>query len=218
MFHNNIRGFNSKKVSLLATVKKINANVITLNETGLKKNKKLSIPGFYTYNTNRVDENMGGISTSMKDDEKCDVIKTFEGENKDEILITRHSQFSPPISIINIYGEIEGRSKNEEIEERWNRYLEKIAEIESKDENIILIGDLNKSIGNGEYGVNKNKSKVTFGGKLVHQLLARGKYILVNNTLKCKGGPFTRFDPAEPGNENKMSCLDLAIISLELYD
>ena len=218
MYHSNIRGFNSKKVSLLAIIKQINPSIITLNEIALKKNKKLSIPGYFTYNRNRCTENMGGLSTSVKDEDKCNVIKTFEGENKDEILITRHSQFSPPINIINIYGETESRAKNSDIEDRWTRVLDRIAEIEANEENIVIIGDLNKSVGNGECGVEYNHCKVTFGGKSIHKLLAGGKYVLANNSKKCKGGPFTRYDPADPANEKRMSCLDLAIISVDLSE
>ena len=50
-------------------------------------------------------------------------------------------------------------------------------------------------------------------GNLVHKLLATGKYILVNNSLKCEGGPFTRVDPSNP---NIKSVLSLVIISVGL--
>ena len=67
----------------------------------------------------------------------------------------------------------------------------------------MIIGDLNKAIGNKEHGVEGNHEKVSFGGKLVHKLLETDEYILVNNTDKCKGGPFTRFDPSDPLNKQK---------------
>ena len=78
---------------------------------------------------------------------------------------------------------------------------------------VILIGDLNKQIGNGIYGVKGNHDKVSHGGKLVHRLLENGNYTLVNNTEKCVGGPFTRFYPSDPNNEKKRSCLELVIVS-----
>ena len=46
---------------------------------------------------------------------------------------------------------------------------------------------------NKEFGVSGNHEKVSYGGKLVHQLLATKEYLLLNNTEKCKGGPFTRY-------------------------
>ena len=130
-------------------------------------------------------------------------------------MITRHSQFLTPINIINVYGEIESRASTKDIEERWQRILEKITSIESLNESIILLGDMNKHIGNGIYGIKGNIEKVSFGGKLVHRFLSSGKYKLVNNTSKCVGGPFTRVDPSNPDIK---SCLSLVIVSDDLYD
>ena len=215
IFHTNIRGYNSKKKSFLSIINGVNPNVITINELGYKKDKKLKIPGYHCYNRNRVSENMGGVATAIKNDEIDHAVKTDEGSEKDEFIITRHSQFNPPINVINCYGEIESRTSNKIVEDRWQRLLEKITRIEASNESVILIGDLNKLVGNGEFGVKDNHEKISFGGKLIHQLLSGGKYVLVNNTEKCVGGPFTRVDPADP---SIMSCLDLVLISTVLYD
>ena len=59
--------------------------------------------------------------------------------------------------------------------------MEEIVKIENRNEACILIGDLNKLVGNGEFGVKGNNEKVSFGGKLIHRLLSSGKYILANN-------------------------------------
>ena len=214
IFHTNIRGYNSKKKSFVSIINGINPSIITINELGYKKDKKLTIPGYHCYNRNRTSENMGGVATAIKESEKMFAIKTAEGLEKDEFILTRHSQFRPPINILNCYGEIESRSSRKEIEERWYRLLELIAKVEVANESLILIGDLNKLVGNGEYGVKGNCEKVSFGGKLVHSLLSSGKYILANNSEKCTGGPFTRMDPAD---HTRLSCLDLVIISTCLY-
>ena len=138
-----------------------------------------------------------------------------EGLNEDEFLVTRHSQFNPPINILNIYGDIESRSNIKETEERWNRILEIVLKIETCQESIILIGDMNRAIGNGEFGVEGNTDRVSFGGKLIHKFLSGGKYQLVNNSTKCEGGPFTRVDPS---NTSKKSCLGLVIVNNDLFD
>ena len=83
-------------------------------------------------------------------------------------------------------------------------------------EPLILIGDFNKHIGAGELGIKGNHPKVTHGGHLIRSFLENADYICVNNTDKAVGGPFTRFDPSDPKNENKMSCLDIAVISRQL--
>ena len=136
ILHSNIRGFNSKNISFQSTIKGVNPNVININELAFRKDKKLNIPGYVSY--------MGGVATCIKNDEKSFALKTHEGDDKDEFIVTRHNQFLKPINIINIYGEIESRSKRKDVEERWGRILEIVEKIQSNDEWVILIGDLNK--------------------------------------------------------------------------
>ena len=88
--------------------------------------------------------------------------------------------------------------------------LKILKDIENRGEEAILIGDQNKLIGNSESGIEKNNPKISFGGKLVLELLSEGNYYLVNSSDKCRGGPFTR---VEPNNDEIKSCLDLVIVS-----
>ena len=199
----------------MSIINGVNPNIVTINELGYNKDKKLSIPGYHCYNRNRISQNMGGVATVIRNDEKMFAIKVDEGLDKDEFILTRHCQFSPPINILNIYGEIESRSNKKEIEERWDRVLAIVAGIESRNEALLLIGDMNKAVGNGPFGVAGNSDKVSFGGKLIHNFLSSGNYRLVNNTSKCQGGPFTRMDPADPST---LSCLSLVIVNNDLYD
>ena len=96
--------------------------------------------------------------------------------------LAHNSQFSSAINVINVYGEIEYRSSKNEVEARWNRIRENIKKIVARNEWVLLIGDLNKAIGNKENGVEGNHEKVSFVGRLVHKLLETEEYILVNNT------------------------------------
>ena len=120
-----------------------------------------------------------------------------------------------PINICNIYGEQEGRNPRNEIEERWSKICEQLKIIEDRNEEAIVIGDMNKLVGNGPLGVKNNNAKVTYGGKLIQQLLKDGKYLLVNNSEKCIGGPFTKVDPSD---SKLKSCLSLVIISAGLEE
>ena len=119
ILHSNCRGYNSKKHSFMSIINGVNLNIVTINELGYKKDKRLSIPGYHCYNRNRISQNMGGVATVIRNDEQMFAIKVDEGLDKDEFILTRHCQFSPPINILNIYGEIESRSNKKEIEERW---------------------------------------------------------------------------------------------------
>ena len=63
-----------------------------------------------------------------------------------------------------------------------------------------------------------NRKKVTFGGKKIIEFIESGKYKLINASDIAIGGPFTRYDPIDPFNDNKKSVLDLRIVSVELFE
>ena len=74
----------------------------------------------------------------------------------------------------------------------------------------VVCGDLNKHVGDFITG---NNSKVSFGGSLLRNFLESNPYVLLNNHENAIGGPFTRYDPFVPNNEDSKSCLDLVIVS-----
>ena len=213
IYHSNIRGYGSKCVSLTNIVSSIQPSVILLNETHFRNQKKMRIQGFNSFTRNRQNKYMGGISTSVTNKDAKDTLKVAEGANDDEFLITRHSQFVTPINCVNIYGEQEGRSSKEDIENRWNRIINEIVKIEAKGELVLIAGDLNKHVGDI---IDGNNDKVTFGGQLVRNMLKSEKYQLINGSKKVVGGPYTRYDPSDPSCDAKKACLDLFIVSTEL--
>ena len=189
-------------------------NVATINETNLKGKKVITMPGYKSVCRNRADnKHMGGVATLVKKSEIEDFIKVGEGADLDEYLVTRHSQFLIPINIVNVYGEIENRFTREQVEDRFDRICEELNKIELRGEQAILIGDMNKHVGDIIEG---NSDKITFGGQLIRDLLKSNKYLLVNSSNKVIGGPHTRYDPANPHKVERKSCLDLVIVSREL--
>ena len=213
LLHSNIRGFNSKKESLEKVLKDNQVDICVLNETGLRGKNKVILPGYITFTRNRVAKAMGGISTSIKDNWRAHTVHVGEGEKDDEFLIVRLDNFHPPICIVNHYGEQEGSSGKGIVEAKWQRLRIELDKIKVRGEECLFVGDFNKMIGNDEFGVAGNHSKISSGGKLVRELLATEEYCLVNNMPVATGGPFTRVDPADPGNK---SCLDLIICSVGL--
>ena len=193
-------------------LKRIKPNVVTINETLLQGDRKLSLAGYKCYSLNRENTSGGGIATCILNQDYEHTLKIFEDKSGNEILITRHSQYKVPINVINIYGVCESRSKKDAIQERWQIVYTEICKIEAKNEYLVLIGDLNVHL--GDQGHIKNNKKESPGGKLINNFLSAGDYVLVNKSEKAVGGPYTRIDPADP---NKKSILDLCIISKELY-
>ena len=55
---------------------------------------------------------MGGVATAVIDDEKSSTLKTMEGDDKDEFIVTRHGQFQRAVNVINYYGEQESSFLN----------------------------------------------------------------------------------------------------------
>ena len=102
------------------------------------------------------------------------------------------------------------------MQEQWGNILEEVAKIEAKDELICIIGDLNRHVGDIIPG--NEKDKVTFGGQLVREFIDTGNYCLVNASDKVIGGPYTRYDPSDPDNDEKKSALELCIVSKDLFN
>ena len=131
-------------------------------------------------------------------------------------MITRHGQFLTAINVINIYGSQEGRVAREKIEESWGNVLKEVGKIESKGELVVIIGDLNRHLGDIIEG--NEKDKLSYGGSMIKDFIETGKYVLVNASKKVIGGPFTRYEPSDPENDDKKSVLSLCIVSAELFE
>ena len=88
--HSNCRGVQSKLKSIEAIVKNLNIQVLTLNEINLRKNKKLKVEGFKSFNRNRSEGHMGGVATCVVDEDNEHTLKVSEGNNDNEFIVTRN--------------------------------------------------------------------------------------------------------------------------------
>ena len=91
--------------------------------------------------------------------------------------------------------------------------MEDLKEIETRGGNIVLLGDMNRAIGAGQWGVAGNKTNISYGGQLLRDLLATERYVLLNGLTLAQGGPWTWVDRS---NSAVKSCLDLGIVSAGL--
>ena len=123
----------------------------------------------------------------------------------------------PPVNVVNIYGEQEKgdkeKGKKEKILESWRTLQDELEEIEKRNENVVIFGDMNRAIGTGEWGVPGNKPAISYGGQLLRDLFSSKKYILINSLPLAEGGPWTWVDRS---NNEVKSCLDLGIMSAGL--
>ena len=70
--------------------------------------------------------------------------------------------------------------------------------IEDRGEATILIGDMNRAVGEGKWGVKGNKTNISYGGKLLRDLLETEEYILLNNLDIVEGGSMDMGQQGEP--------------------
>ena len=153
------------------------------------------------------------MSTSFQSYLRQYAVKVSDNSEGDEYLLTRLENVEPALNILNIYGQIEGRAGGvDKILDSWGRIKKELALIEARGEAVLILGDLNRAVGADMLGVAGNKPDISYGGKLVRDLVASGEYMIFNNLALVEGGPWTREDPADGG----LSCLDLAIGSKNL--
>ena len=210
----NLRGYVSKERSLKKVLKKTKPSMVALNETLLTGKRKVSLLPYTSWTKNRSEKGGGGIASAVAQIYKDCSVSAGEGEGDDEFLVTRLDCFRPALCVVNCYGEQRKTSKGE-VEQKWKRLREVLEGVRARNELCLLLGDLNKLVGNDQLGVPGNSPEISLGGKLLREMLATGNWCLVNSLEPdiVKGGPFTREDPAT-GN---MSCLDLFVVSRELH-
>ena len=156
---------------------------------------------------------MGGVATGVASSLKQYTVKAGEDKNEDEYLITRVDHIYPPINIINVYMGQESRMSTKEVLENWMRLKKDIDLILKRKEGIILIGDFNAAIGEGELGIKGNHGKVSYRGKLIREMLQEKEFVLINSLELVEDGPWTWESRSDP---NKKSCLDLVMLKQNL--
>ena len=210
----NLRGYRSKEYSLKKSLKKLKPSMVLMNETLMRGNMKITLePSYRTWSKNRTAQAGGGVATAVARAFMDKSGGAGEGRGVDEYIITRVTTFSPALNVINYYGEQRKTSK-QEVEEKWKRLCQDLENIRARNEFCILGGDMNKWVGSGELGITGNHPQLSFGGKLLRELLASRNWVLVNGMGEetVIGGPFTRQDPAT----GILSCLDLFVVSRDV--
>ena len=120
IIQSNCDGLRSKKESVKEILEVEAPDVLLLNDTALKGNRKVKIPKYFSFTKNR-EKAKGGVATVVKDNLKNNTIKVDEGRDGDEYIITRYDHVKPAMNIVNIYGKQEGRSTKENIKKSWLR-------------------------------------------------------------------------------------------------
>ena len=166
VFTNNCRGYNSKKESIEADViKAVCPDVINLSETLYRNKSKINHEKYVSFTQNQADgAGGGGIVTMVSSHLKSHTTKVVADNKYDEFMVTRLDHVKPPLNIVHIYGQNEGRAGQQNILEGWTQILAELGKIEARKEVALVVGDLNRAVGNNELGVKGNTNKVSYGG------------------------------------------------------
>ena len=136
IIHSNTDGYKSKRESINEIAANEKPDILTLNDTYLKGNLKVKVPGYFSYNKNR-DKHKGGVASVISNHLVHNTMKVAKGTDEDEYIIIRIDKTVHAVNIVNICGSQESRSNNDEIEKNWYRLMKDVKEIETRKEAIL---------------------------------------------------------------------------------
>ena len=102
LYHVNVNNLDSRYLSLKSILANNKYSVVTINETHLQSQRKVELPDYLTYSTNRVERNAGGIATAVEMSDAANCVRVEVGTDNNEYIVTRHDQFEVPINVINM--------------------------------------------------------------------------------------------------------------------
>ena len=141
----NCKGFSSKVTSIKHDIVENKVpDVLVLNETLLRGQRKIKMNNYVTFCKNREVTSDGkeggkggGVATLVASHLRHDLTKVAEGKQGDEYIVTRLGHVRPAINIVNFYGENESRAGDMKIRQTWERLTEDLEEIKMRGEVII---------------------------------------------------------------------------------
>ena len=125
---------------------------------------------------------------------KGKIVRIPDEDENLEIVHLKLTTSNPPLHVIGVYLQVEGRQSVQELKSTWTKLKNKVDAILDTGEAAILMGDFNRPIDN---------TQSTCGKKLLYEWLNEGTMALLNDDTP------TRID----WTTKKGSILDLAIIS-----
>ena len=112
------------------------------------------------------------------------------------------------------YGKKENRNNNATLDEEFKIIEQHLYKYIANNQNyILLLGDFNTKIGNGEQGMPNGDPIITPNGKRLINLANNFNIKILNKSPKCKG-KWTRVNTK---NENEKSIIDYAVCTQPLY-
>ena len=209
LLHINLRGFLSKKETLLNIINEKSVKIVLINETHAPEFKPPKLKGFNSYARARVNKRMGGVAVLVHHtiDDGAVLVEVGEGDN--EYVAVKLETFSPPLVLFSQYGQQENQHGDGVIAGNLAEVIEKAREYSEQGCDLVWCGDLNIKIGNEESGLHENDPAVSKGGKFLLEALKETDMELCNSLHKGKG--HTHFD----ATTNTSRVLDYVISNIK---
>ena len=205
---NNVAGITGKSESLKRAIEVFHPGVIMLQETKCKKEGKLKLKGFLTFEKLRAENQGGGLMTIVHENLKPIQIS----DDHPEFFIADINGNFGSIRSINCYGPQENMST----EIRTDFFIElesRIISAQSSGKLVCIECDANSKL--GKEIISGDPHAKSHNGKLLYDVITRQNLIVVNATEKCYG-TITRYKKTKNGTEE--SVIDFFIVSQELYE
>ena len=209
LLHINLRGFLSKKETLLNIINEKSVKIVLINETHAPEFKPPKLKGFNSYARARVNKRMGGVAVLVHHTIDNGAVLVEVGEGDNEYVAVKLETFSPPLVLFSQYGQQENQHGDGVIAGNLAEVMEKAREYSEQGCDLVWCGDLNIKIGNEESGLHENDPAVSKGGKFLLEALKETDMELCNSLHKGKG--HTHFD----ATTNTSRVLDYVISNIK---
>ncbi len=176
-------------VSLKKITAELEPHIIALQETNLKNEEKLSLPGYVWIEGNRKWQDGGGVGFLLLQS----VVKNITREpttslpDKMElrwirIILTDNQQLCIGV----FYGKQESYS-SENTQNEYTYLQNTISSYIAQGTHVIILDDFNAKVGNDNCGVPGNDPTVSRNGRMLRQLIESSFMVLGNASPVCKG-------------------------------
>ena len=203
----NANGLKSKKGSFLEMLTNMKPQVVTIQETKLKKKNQIKAEGYDFFEKIRDKKDGGGLMIGVRNDIECVPVVISRQDEDVEILIVEIVFKSMKIRFLTGYGPQED-SSDEVINKFYAALEEEIMHCEEDNCGLIAELDCNAKLG---YEILKgDPNQMSNNGKILWELVQRRDCTVVNTTEKCKG-VITR--SRMKGTTKEESVLDYVIVN-----
>ena len=200
----NVRGLNSKLVSIKEVLSETEPTIALFAETHLPNNKGIKIDGYSFFGRAREGKPGGGVGIFVKNDMKVSVSPHHSTRNLEIMWASIHRDKETPFYVGVYYGKQESDNK-EDVREEIDNLTEEILELQSTGE-ILLFMD-----GNGKLGL--IGEEISRNGGFLNDMIDECELVLLNAKDNCIG-KITRQNRKK---KDEFSAIDFVLASQEAY-